>query len=482
MDRVIQKAVGNPVTVIVIGGGLAGIAAAVRLAERGLRVTLVETRQRLGGRATSFVDPSTKQVLDNCQHVLLGCCTNLLDLYERLGVRDRIEWHRRLFFLDAAGNLDTLEADDLPAPLHMTRGLMAFRSLSLAEKVAISRGMLAMMRLGDAERDALNAISFRRWLDDHGQPEGAIEKFWGNIVISAINELPERMGANHAIQVFQEGFLANEGAYVMGLPGVPLVELYDAAEKVLRQAGGELLLSTSAEGFEYDGDRVTALRIEGDKRLAADAFVSAVPFDRLAKLCPPMMSHADTRLRSLGEFTVSPIIGIHMVFESSKARPVMLLPHLILTQSPLQWVFNKGPDAVSGGQHLHGVISAAHNLVDQPAEALTQIAVSEVRRALGGEATTARLLHARVVKEKRATFSARPGLDAIRPAARGKIANLFLAGDWCRTGWPATMEGATRSGYLAARALLEDAGLAVSGPALVADLSASSLYRTLSCL
>ncbi|MCE9588959.1 MAG: hydroxysqualene dehydroxylase HpnE [Planctomycetes bacterium] len=474
-----QSSRSSPSSVAVVGGGLAGIAAAVRLAEHGLRVTLIETRQRLGGRATSFVDPATRQVLDNCQHVLLGCCTNLLDLYGRLGVRERIAWHRKLYFLDAAGNLDTLEADDLPAPLHMTRGLMAFRSLTLGEKIAISRGMLAMMRISPAQRDALNAVSFRQWLDDHGQPEGAIEKFWANIVISAINELPERMGANHAIHVFQDGFLANEEAYVMGLPAVPLVELYDAAETVLRRAGGEMLLSTSALGFTFDGGRVTGLRVDGGRVITADAFVSAVPFDRLAKLCDASMPHADARLRRLDEFGVSPIIGIHLVFESDPAHPVMSLPHLILTQSPLQWIFNKGPDGQSGGQHLHGVISAAHSLVDQPADALTEMAVREVRRALGGPAKGARLLHARVVKEKRATFSARPGLDAIRPTAHGAIPNLYLAGDWCKTGWPATMEGAARSGYLAAAALLEDLAPADPVTALVPDLPAGTLYRTI---
>ena len=238
--------------VMVIGGGLAGIAAAVRLAQQGEAVTLVETRKRLGGRATSFVDPATGQVLDNCQHVLLGCCTNLLDLYDRLGVTDAIEWHRRLYFADAAGRVDVLEGDDLPAPLHMTRALLGFSTLSLSEKLAISRGMLAMMRLGRAGREACEHITFADWLAAHGQPGSAVRRFWGVVIISALNELPERCSAASAIQVFQEAFLENEQAYVMGLAAVPLVQLYDAAERVLAEAGGRVILSNRVEVLEYD--------------------------------------------------------------------------------------------------------------------------------------------------------------------------------------------------------------------------------------
>jgi zeta-carotene desaturase len=157
---------------------LAGIAAAVRLAERGVGITLIETRKRLGGRATSFVDPVTEQVLDNCQHVLLGCCTCLIDLYRRLGVLDRIEWHRRLYFVDGLGRVDVLEAEDLPAPFHLTRGLMRFRSLSLREKIAISRGFLAVLRLGREGRERLRHLTFEQWLRGHDQPASVIEKFW----------------------------------------------------------------------------------------------------------------------------------------------------------------------------------------------------------------------------------------------------------------------------------------------------------------
>ncbi len=480
--------------VVIAGGGLAGIAAAVRLAHAGVAVTLVETRKRLGGRATSFVDPSTGQVLDNCQHVLLGCCTTLTDLYARLGVADKIQWHRKLYFSDGHGGVDVLQADDMPAPMHLSRALLAFRGLSWAEKIAISRAMTAIIRLPIARRAALNNISFLDWLHQQHQPQGAVDRFWSVIVISAINETPARMGADYALQVFQEGMLAHRDAYVMGVAAVPLVELYDAAERVITSAGGGLLLSTSAEGFDYDATarRVTALRIDGGQRLEADAFVSAVPFDRLAKLSTLAMLTNDARLQQLDGIGVSPILGIHMFVARDDGQPVMTLPHLILTDGPLQWIFNKGQadaDAEgaqsAGSQHLHGVISAARDWVDVPAEAILDMAMTELRKALPA-ARDARLSHGRVIKEKRATFAATPGLEALRPptapvpGTQG-IDNLLLAGDWVATGWPATMEGAARSGYTAADATLKTLGRDEGLP-LPADLPASPLYRLIAGL
>jgi hydroxysqualene dehydroxylase len=495
--------------VVVVGGGLAGIAAAVRLADAGVAVTLVETRQRLGGRATSFVDPQSGLVLDNCQHVLLGCCTNLLDLYQRLGVRDRIRWHRRLLFTDSAGRIDVLEADDLPAPFHLTMSLLGFAGLTWREKLAIARGMFALIRLGRTGRDAWHDRTFSQWLRLHRQPDGVIEKFWAVIIISALNETPDRVAAHHAMQVFQEGFLAHADAYAMGVSAVPLLQLYDAAQHAIERAGGTVMLATSAERIAFDAQRrhVTGLHIAGDRFLEADALLSAVPFDRLAKLCPPTLRDAEPRLAGLEKIDVSPIIGIHLWLARDDGQPAMPLPHLIFMQSPLQWVFNKGPEPfaqrgrepfsspapttgttaemtpvpfLAGAQHVHGVISAAREWVDQPAEAIAAMAVKELRKVLP-TARSAKLVHHRVVKEKRATFAAVPGFEALRPSAAGAVGNFLIAGDWADTGWPATMEGAARSGHLAAAAAMHH--LHITPPpgttptGLVDDLEPSAMYR-----
>lgn len=484
-----------PRCVVIVGGGLAGVAAAVRLADYGVKVTLVETRKRLGGRATSFVDPATGQILDNCQHVLLKCCTSLLDLYRRLGVTDHIEWHRTMYFQSPDlpdGEYDVLTADDLPAPVHMSRAILAFRSLTWPEKIAISRAMAEIMWMGKKGREKLYDISFAQWLSQQNQPAGAIEKFWSVVVISAINELPDRMAAAYAIQVFQEGFLNHEDAYVMGLSKVPLVALYDAAEAVLAKAGGGVMLSTSAEGFEFADGLVTGLRIDGGRTLTGDAYISAVPFDRVLKLVTPAMRQADTRFDGLDRIGVSPIIGIHLYLHATRDQPAMALPHLVLMKSPIQWVFNKGveplpadarrsrlPGDVTHVQHLHGVVSAAHAMVDWPAERIVDLMAREVMTAIP-EVRGRLVVHSRVVKEKRATYSAGPGFERLRPDSRGAIKNLLLAGDWVRSGWPATMEGATRSGYLAAESLLHP----YDNPwdRLPAPLPASPMYRLISGL
>ncbi len=464
--------------VVIVGGGLAGLAAAVRLAERRVPAAVIETRMRLGGRATSFVDPTSQTLLDNCQHVLMRCCTNLIDLYQRLGVEDRIVWSRRLYWANRAGEVDTLEAEDMPAPLHMTRAMIRFKLLTPHEKIAISRAMIAIMRTSRRERDALDRESFADWLRRRRQPDGAVKRYWEVVIVSACNETLENVSAKYALQVFQEGFLNHPVAYEMGLSSVPLVELYDPAERIIRAAGGRLLLQTGAEAFIYRDRRVAGLKLRSGEIVDGDVFISAAPFDRLHKLSDDAMRRDDERLQRLNEITVSPIVGIHLCFRTLDRSPVMRLPHLIFQESPIQWVFNKGADLSAGGegaQHLHCVVSAAHELADQPAEAIISLAVSELQKMIPAVRNAA-LVHGRVVKEKRATFAVRPGLDAIRPDATGAICNLILAGDWTRTGWPATMEGAVRSGYRAAAAALDVLGMPSDG-LLVDDLQPDPFYR-----
>ncbi|MFA9478807.1 hydroxysqualene dehydroxylase HpnE [Phycisphaerales bacterium AB-hyl4] len=476
--------------VIVVGGGLAGIAAGVRLAEAGVAVTLVESRKRLGGRATSFTDPDTGEVLDNCQHVLMRSCTHLIDLYQRLGVADRIRWQRALYFAGRDGHIDTLEPDDVPAPLHMLRPLWRLENLTGQEKWAIAQGMLSILQVSRKGRDRYANESFADWLKSHRQPAGAIEKFWSLIITSACNESLDRVAANYAIQVFQEGFLYEDSASEMGLSTVPLVELYDSVERRLREAAGgagEVLTGTSADSFEYYNGKVTALRLGEGKQLEADAYIAAVPFDRLAKMTSEGMAKADARLAHLNDFESSPILGIHLFLRRPDGAPVMSLPHLSLMQSPLHWIFNKGvgrrrrddnglpADRV---QHLHGVISAAHDWVERSADDIRDMALAELRNVIP-QARDAELVHARVIKEKRATFSITPGIDSIRPKTAGAIPNFYLAGDWVQTHWPATMEGATRSGYAAADAVLEQLGLEAAGEP-IETMQPGLLYRLMS--
>ena len=442
--------------VVVIGGGIAGIAAALRLAEAGRRPIVLETRRKLGGRATSFVDPRTGETLDNCQHVAMGCCTNLLDLYRRLGVLERIQWHPATFWANPPHAPDRMVPGLLPAPGHFTGSFLRLRFLGWLEKLAIARAMWRLMRMGLAGRERWRGRVFADFLRETRQPRRVVELFWEPVVVSACNLPSDRVDAPFAMQVFQEGFLGHRWASAMGLSSVPLLELYDPAEALLARVGGELRLGVSAQSIAFDGRRVGGV-VTDEGFVEGAAVVSTVPFDRLSKLCSDTLKAADRRLQGLDGISVSPIVGVHLQYSAR----VLETPHLVLPGRATQWLFDKGVDA-RGRQHVHAVISGAESWMELPeaeiARRVHQDVVWACPRAQGLEPESVRS-----VKERRATFAAVPGFAALRPGARpdprGGVDNLFLAGDWCDTGWPATMEGAVRSGYAAAEAITGQGGI-----------------------
>lgn len=317
-------------------------------------------------------------------------------------------------------------------------------------------------------------VSFADWLKRHGQTQRAIDRFWTVVIVSALNQVPAKSAAGYAIQVFQEGFLAHRGAYRMGVAGVPLRQLYDPSQQIIERAGGTVRMGTSVERLHVAGDRVTGVELDTGEIVTADAYISALPFDRIERVLDDEARGIDARFAQLGAFRHSPILGIHLWFD----RPMLQHPHLIFVDSPLQWVFEKlasrsaerGSEAGEARSYLHGVISAADEFVDMPAQAIIDMAIAELRAY--PSVARGELVRAKVVKEKRATFSPEPGIETARPRARGAIANLMLAGDWTATGWPATMEGAVRSGYRAAAA-----AMGIPGDGLADDLPMSDLYR-----
>jgi squalene-associated FAD-dependent desaturase len=421
---------------IVIGGGLAGLAATAALADDGIQVRVFEARGFLGGRATSYPFPSpdgVPEVIDNCQHILLGCCEKLLDFYGRLGVAGKVRFDRGYHFLEPGGRLSTLTSGFAPAPLHFAGSLARLKFLDAREKLALARALMALRR-DIRTRDELDRITMREWLDAQRQPNRLIERFWKPVLVSAVNEDLDHMAASHGFQVLKTGMLGGAQASAMGVPSVPLGELYDArvwesyknVSIELRKPVSEVLFGEN----EVEGVRAGA-RIE-----RADYYVSALPWHRAATLLAPLAIPA-------GAFGQSPITGIHLWFD----RPVTHLPHAVLLDGTLHWMFNKGD-----GRYLLLVVSASRDLVKKSRVEVVEGAVRELAGYLPA-VRDAHLEKAHVIKEVKATFSARPGLDALRPAARTRYRNLFLAGDWTATGWPATMEGAVRSGYLAAEAI-----------------------------
>lgn len=416
--------------VVIAGGGLAGISAAVALAQSGHEAVLCEARPRPGGRASSFSLPGTGEVLDNCQHILLKCCVNLLDFYRRIGVDGLIEFHRQFFYVEPGGRVSVFSAGRLPAPLHFAGSFAALRFLSAAEKLEAARGLAALLAEAGRRRD-LDSISMQDWLREKRQGRRVVERFWAPVLVSAINEELGRMAASHAFQVFRLAFFGSKDSYEMGVPRVPLGELV-SAERLARIPGLDLRLGTRVGGVVFEGGRVRALRTDAGP-VQGDAFISALPWHALRALLPDAVAGWEA-------FAPSPIAAIHLWFD----RPVTALPHAVLLDSPFQWLFNQG-----GGRHLQLVVSAARFLLDWPRDRVVQESVADLQRYFPAVAA-ARLERAHVVRETRATFSAAPGLAQKRPPAETRWPNLFLAGDWTRTGWPSTMEGAVRSGYRAA--------------------------------
>jgi squalene-associated FAD-dependent desaturase len=426
-------------SVIVVGGGLAGLSAAAALGEAGFQVDLYEARNFLGGRATSYpVTPSDEnsEVIDNCQHVLLRCCVNLLDFYRRLGVRDRVRFYPEFHFIEPGGRLSTLQRGSLPAPLHFAGSFLALRFLSMADKLSIARGLLALRREHGVRQD-LDRISMLEWLREKRQTPEAINRFWRQVLVSAVNEELDRMAAMHGFQVFWLGFLAHSDSYEMGVPAVPLAELY-SADVWRRIERVSIHLRSPVESL----DAAAGVKLADGVARTADFYIIAVPPERIGGVAP-----------GLGIDTTwvvhSPITGIHLWFD----RPITDLPHATLLDRTVQWMFNK-----KDGRYLQLVVSASRGLSSLPKSDVIAMALRELAEFFP-VVKQAQLERAHVVKEQRATFSAGPGVEQFRPTAVTADANLFLAGDWTRSGWPATMEGAVRSGYLAAEAVTRAAGV-----------------------
>jgi squalene-associated FAD-dependent desaturase len=514
-------------TVAIAGGGLAGLAAACALSDAGFHVTLFEKRPFLGGRASSYEHPGTGEVVDNCQHVLFRVCTNLIEFYERIGVVDQIRWFDQMNFIEPGGRISVMKSSPLPAPLHTAPSFFKFSFLSIGDKLAIARA-LAPLTLTE-QRD--NGDSFQQWLDRHGQSKTAVERFWRPILISALSEELDRISISAAAQVVRESMKSSE-ARQMGVPTVPLTDLYNAAGDYVRARSGVLHFRRSVEGISADSSQARVRLADAED--AFDYLVVALPFDSLARVLPDAPESKVIR-EQVDHFENSPITGIHLWFD----RQISDLDHAVLLDRTIQWMFHKsrlqpmrserdkglsspaadlsspdrgsssldaGPSpgadpnplnhrgraALQGrvsiaeengasapaGSYIELVVSSSKSLINKSRSEIVDLALSEVREFFPA-AREANLVKSTVIKEVNATYSPRPGIDAHRPTAVTAWPRVFLAGDWTATGWPATMEGAVRSGYLAAEAVARAAGRK-EARFISPDLPATGLMRLFS--
>jgi squalene-associated FAD-dependent desaturase len=463
-------------SVAIAGGGLAGLAAACALSDSGFRVTLFERRPYLGGRASSYEHPSTGEVVDNCQHVLFRVCTNLVEFYRRIGVEDKIRWFDEMTFIEPGGRATVMRASPLPAPLHIAPSFLRFPFLDAKDKVVISRAMAALTLTTQPD----TGESFQQWLRRHGQTENAMQRFWRPILVSALSEELDLISVSYAAQVVRESMKAPAARH-MGVPSIPLTELYNAAGDYIRQRGGEIRFRSSLENF-VPGPSQVRIRV-GDQEETFDYLVLALAFDGLERALPETSEAAPLR-EKLSHFEASPITGIHLWFD----RTISELDHAVLLDRTTQWMFNKSRlivgregagrngagKAESDGSYIELVVSASKSLIDKSRGEIVDLALKEVREFFPA-ARSANLVKSTVIKEVHATYSPRPGIDTYRPPQDTAWPRVFLAGDWTATGWPATMEGAVRSGYLAAEALARTAG--INAHFVSPDLPASGLMR-----
>jgi squalene-associated FAD-dependent desaturase len=452
-------------TAVVIGGGLAGITAAIALREAGIGVTLLEARPRLGGATSSF--SRGELTVDTGQHVFLRCCTSYQELLGQLGVTGSVTLQDRFdVTVLSPGRQARLRRSALPAPLHLGRALLGYRFLSLPERLRVGQAALALRGL-DPAQPGLDGQRLGAWLRARGQNENARRRLWDLFIVSSLNIDGDQANVSLAATVLKTALLSDAGAADIGVPAVSLGELHgQAAARLLDRLGARVRLAAKAAAVERGPDGGFRVRVTsaadgtdgagdagdaaaGGELIAADGVILAVPAGPAARLAGAAGVAGAARWDDLG---TSPIVNVHVVYD----RRVTGLPFTAAVDSPVQWVFDK--TATSGlrtGQYLAISLSAADSYVDVTTAALRERflpALEELFPAAAG----ARVTDFFVTRERRATFRQAPGCGALRPGAATSLPALLVAGAWTDTGWPDTMEGAVRSGRTAAQELIQE--------------------------
>ncbi len=434
--------------VAIIGGGFAGLAAGVALTERGREVILLERRKHLGGRAYSFNDPKTGDVVDNGQHLFMGCYHHTISFLTKIGCLDRLRFQQspRVEFLDEINGIETFECPSLPAPFHVLAGLMRMGGIGLRDKLRAINVGLAIRRKQNKNGAAETPQTVSAWLDGLRQSERIKQRFWYPIAIATLNESPEIASAKLMARVLREAFAGSRSDSSLGIARVGLSKLYTVgAQDYIESHGGQVRTDAAVAKLKVQAGRAISVELRDGERIEADYFITAVPHAALLQMLPDSLREGEFAPLALLE--TSPIVSINLWFD----RPVIDREFLGLLGTNIQWLFNKDLLFSTGNKsnQIALVISAASGHVDWTKEALVEMALGELKR-LVPESRNAKLLHSRVVKEREATLSHTIASDRIRPDARTSIPNLILAGDWTNTGLPATIEGAVMSGDTAA--------------------------------
>ena len=444
--------------VIVVGAGAAGLSTAAALTGAGKSVMVLERKPYVGGRAYSYEHPALGEVVDS-QHVLLGCCTNLIDLCEQARASDKIRWYDKQTFLEPNGNASTIETSDLPAPLHFAPSFAAMSTLDWKDKAGLARGLMEFFRGYPAEDNE----SVEQWLKRTRQTERSIRHFWNPILMATLNDHAGHCSTRYAGKVFHELFIKSSTGGRLGIPTVPLSDFYAAIARLVEARGGILQLRASVEAITQEQDGRWRVSI-ADRDYVADAIVLALPFEQTQRLLPavrlndhyanPALSTRDLLELKLARQIHSPFTSVLLWFD----REITDLDHAWLLDSTIEWFFHKSRIRrypKEKGSYVEVVIAGSRAQLSMTREEILSSAVRELALFFP-EVSRATLIKSGVLKEARATFSVMPGLDRFRPGNETDWPGFYLAGDWTTTEWPSTMEGAVRSGRLAAGALVGD--------------------------
>ncbi len=439
---------------LIIGGGFAGLAAAVDLAEAGKRALLLERRAFLGGRAYSFTDKTTGDTIDNGQHLMMGCYHHALGFLEKIGATGKLKFQAspKVDFLQERQDgvrRASFKCPPMPAPLHLLAGLARLATIGWSDRLKALRVGLELRRL-NGNRSGLAGITVREWLDRLGQTRRMQSRFWDLVALATLNESPERASADMFAHVLDQAFMHTRCDSSMVISRVGLSDLYtNDARAFIEARGGEVRLNADVAQIEFENDRALGVRMRNGELIVAEMVISAVPYFALRKMLPSRVIESCEGFSNLAQFRSAPIVSINLWYD----EPVTDLEFAGLLDSEIEWVFNKNAIAGEQGrkrQHLALVISAAHRAAQKTKAELIAMAVDEMRRFFPA-ARNQRPAHAYVIREHDATISHTPDTAALRPSQRTRFENFFLAGDWTDTGLPATIEGAVWSGQECAR-------------------------------
>ena len=437
----------NNITITIIGGGLSGISAAIKLVQKGFKITLIEKRPYLGGRTFSFTDNNTNDQVDNGQHLFMGCFKNYIELLKSLSVYNKVYSQKSLKTeILAKGKIGILKSVPYLGKFHMLPSLFTYPHLNFKDKLRLIYGMIKadLINLDNNNAVKLDNLTFKKWLKKNYQNENTIKNIWNLIILPTLNDDISNVSAYMGLMVIKNSILAKPKESSLGFSKTGLSQLLDIpAQNFINRHKGKIILNRTVKSLNFNNNKLENIKLTQGTIIKSDFYIFAIPFNELTNLLPENVFY-EKDLKQISKLSFSPIIAIHLWFD----RIIMDQKFLALLESPIQWVFNRNKIEEKSNiqnQHLCISISGASDLIKLSKKELIKLSLKEIKKYFP-LANSSKLIQSIVIKHSNATIRHLPASYSYRPKNKTNINNLFLAGDWTKTGWPSTMEGAVKSG------------------------------------